>query len=141
MMSDHDIQYEIVTTVDTESLIELYKAGGWWHETEETRKRLPEMVRRSFCFIIALHRGKVVGMGRVISDGVSDAYIQDVIVKEEYRKHGIGRELIKRLTQVCLDNQLEWIGLIASSRTIEFYKHLGFRPLSGFIPMLLEQNS
>jgi len=40
------------------------------------------LVRSSFAFAIAVHResGATVGMGRAISDGVSDAYIQDLIV-------------------------------------------------------------
>jgi ribosomal protein S18 acetylase RimI-like enzyme len=83
--------------------------------------------------------GRIVGMARVISDGVSDAYIQDVVVLKEYRRLGIGRELIRRLTEFCLMHQIEWIGLVSEPGTRKFYEDLGFRELEGYRPMLFNQ--
>ncbi len=55
---------------------------------------LPRLIRGSFLFAVAVDRktGHAVGMGRVISDGVSDGYIQDLVVLPEYRKTGIGAQ-------------------------------------------------
>ena len=48
----------------------------------------------SLAFVIALdtQTNHLIGMGRVISDGTSDGYLQDVIVLPEFRKLGIGTE-------------------------------------------------
>ncbi len=75
-------------------------------------------------------------MGRIISDGASDAYIQDVVVLPSYRRQGVGRELVRRLTEYCLEHQIGWIGLVAEPGTLAFYEDLGYRPLEGYQPML-----
>ncbi|MBI5480096.1 MAG: GNAT family N-acetyltransferase [Deltaproteobacteria bacterium] len=132
------IEYEAVTSVATEAVVELYRAGGWWQESAAARAAIPAMVRGSFCFMIAREPGgRVVGMGRAISDGVSDAYIQDVVVLRELRGRGVGRELVRRLTARCVAAGIGWIGLIAEPDTQGFYEPLGFAPLVGFQPMLL----
>ena len=132
-----EFAYEIVTSVPEDALVELYKAGGWWREDPAWRASLPEMVRGSFCFLVARDEsGSVVGMGRVLSDGVSDAYIQDVVVLEARRGQGIGRQIIRRLTDRCIAARIGWIGLIAEPGTQGFYEALGYRALPGHLPML-----
>ena len=80
--------------------------------------------------------GRIVGMARVISDGYSDAYIQDVVVLKDYRGRGAGRELVRRLTQFCVARKIAWIGLVAEPGTQALYEELGFGPLVGYQPML-----
>jgi ribosomal protein S18 acetylase RimI-like enzyme len=75
-------------------------------------------------------------MGRTISDGASDAYIQDVVVLPQYRRQGIGSELIRRLTQQCVTHEISWIGLVAEPGTSGFYETLGYSALEGYRLML-----
>lgn len=132
-----EVEYEIVNAAPVQEIVELYKAGNWWQESPEARAVIPAMIKGSFCFMVARSLdGHIVGMARVISDGFSDAYIQDVVVLKEYRREGIGRELIKRLTQFCAARKISWIGLIAEPGTQEFYQELGYGPLVGYQPML-----
>lgn len=132
-----EVIYEIVDSAPTDAIVALYRAGKWWREDPENRAIIPEMIRGSFCFLVAREpQGRIVGMGRVISDGVSDAYIQDVVVLETYRGRGIGREIIRRLTERCLETRIGWIGLIAEPGTRAFYESLGFHALAGHEPML-----
>jgi ribosomal protein S18 acetylase RimI-like enzyme len=132
-----EILYEIVESAPTDAIVELYQAGGWWREEPGWRDVIPAMIRGSFCFLLAREAGgDVVGMGRVISDGVSDAYIQDVVVKRAYRGRGIGREIVRRLTARCLEAGISWIGLVAEPGTATFYEPLGFTVLAGFQAML-----
>ncbi len=132
-----EVYYEAVTSAPLEEIVALYQAGGWWHESPDNRLRIEPMIRGSFCFMVARAGGsKIVGMGRVLSDGASDAYIQDVVVLPSYRRQGIGRELIRRLTGYCVDHDIEWIGLVAEPGTSEFYADLGYRSLEGFQPMI-----
>jgi GNAT superfamily N-acetyltransferase len=132
-----EVEYEIVTSAPVEEIVELYKAGDWWQESPESRDVIPGMIKGSLCFMVARSlEGRIVGMARVISDGYSDAYIQDVVVHKSLRGKGIGRELIRRLTQFCLARKIAWIGLIAEPGTEEFYEELGYGPLIGYQPML-----
>ena len=61
---------------------------------------IPRLLDGSFLVIIAKdEENNAVGMGRLISDGASDAYIQDVVVFPEYRGHGIGSRIVSALFQ------------------------------------------
>lgn len=136
-----DIVYEFVATAPVESIVELYRAGGWWSETAASRAAIPGMIQGSFCFLVAREiAGKIVGMGRVLSDGASDAYIQDVAVLETHRDLGIGREIVRRLTERCLEARIGWIGLVAEPGTQAFYEPLGFRHVAGHQLMLHGSN-
>jgi ribosomal protein S18 acetylase RimI-like enzyme len=95
------------------------------------------MIRGSLCFMVARSlSGRIIGMARVISDGYSDAYIQDVVVLESHRGQGIGKELVRRLTQFCESRKIAWIGLVAEPGTQGLYEALGYGPLVGYQPML-----
>ncbi len=132
------ITYHIVTEVPTEALVNLYKSGGWWHSSAVEREHLPAIVKNSFCFVIAKDGEEIIGMGRAISDGVSDAYIQDVVVLYQYRKQQIGSEIIKMIVNNCALKKMKWIGLIADPDTQNFYERLGFSPLTYCVPMVFK---
>jgi len=137
-----EISYETVDHVPTEAIVALYEAGGWWREAPSARAVIPAMIRGSFCFMVAREaNGRIVGMGRVISDGVSDAYIQDVVVFESHRGLGIGREIVRRLTAGCVAAGIGWICLIAEPGTQAFYEPLGFSALADYQPMLYAERT
>jgi aralkylamine N-acetyltransferase len=132
-----ELEFEAVNSAPVEEIVELYKSAGWWQESPEARSVIPAMIRGSYCFMVARALdGQIIGMARVISDGHSDAYIQDVAVLENYRRQGVGRELVRRLTQFCVSRKIGWIGLVAEPGTQSLYEELGFGPLTGFQPML-----
>lgn len=139
MTTPSTFSYEIVKTLPIEDVVALYKSGGWWEEREKSRTNIPAMIKGSFCCMVVRHEGKVIGMGRVISDGFSDGYIQDIVVKKEYRRQGIGGELVRRLALFCVEQDLEWIGLVAKPNTAKFYERLGFRVLNNYQPMILKK--
>jgi len=131
------VDYDAVTSAPIEEIVALYLAAGWWQECPEARETIPSMIRGSLCFMVARSiDGQIVGMARVISDGFSDAYIQDVVVLPEYRSRGIGKELVRRLTQFCVARKIAWIGLVAEPGTQGLYEELGYGPLVGYQPML-----
>jgi spermidine synthase len=137
-MTHTTIDYQFVQTFPAEPLVELYQLGGWWRELPRAREKLPALIRGSFCFLVALEGEKLIGMGRALSDGVSDAYIQDVIVHPEYRGRGIGLEIVRRLKDYCIEQELGWIGLVAENGTVPFYKRLGFMEIPEDTFMLIE---
>ncbi len=79
---------------------------------------------------------EIIGMGRVISDGASDAYIQDVTVTKAYRGKGIGSSIIQRLLLALKKTGLEWVGLVAENNSRGFYEKLGFVAMKDAVPML-----
>jgi aralkylamine N-acetyltransferase len=132
-----NVEYEAVSAAPIDEIVELYKSAGWWQESPEARAIIPAMIRGSLCFMVARSlEGRIIGMARVISDGHSDAYIQDVAVLKAFRGQGIGRELVQRLTQFCVSRKIAWIGLVAEPGTQGIYEELGYGPLAGSGPML-----
>lgn len=119
-----------------DQIITLYRQAGWWESPSADREHVRRIVSGSHCFLVAEIKDEFIGMGRVISDGESDAYIQDVTVKSTHRKKGIGSRIVWRLAKKVEDDGLKWIGLIAERDTCPFYEPLGFKPMPNAMPMI-----
>jgi GNAT superfamily N-acetyltransferase len=113
-------------------IVELYKAGGWWLDSYSP-DGISSLIEGSFAFAVAVESstGIAVGMGRAISDGVSDAWLQDIVVLKRYRGRGLGNAIIRKLVEHCKSRGLVWIGLVAEPGTKKFYEPLGFETLPG----------
>jgi GNAT superfamily N-acetyltransferase len=75
----------------------LFESTGWNQEYQLTAEDLRNAVRRSWHVVVAYDRDRLVGTGRVISDGVFHAFIVDVIVVPEYQAKGLGTSIMERL--------------------------------------------
>lgn len=137
MEGDGNVDLFLVKEWDTIALVDLYRAGGWWKEGWDPA-HIPFLIRSTFLFLVAVDRqsGRTVGMGRAISDGISDAYIQDLVVLPEFRRKGIGKAIVRRLVEVCKSRGLTWIGLVAEPGTLDFYEGTGFDRMDGYVFML-----
>ncbi len=123
-------------------MIDLYKEAGWWDQEEGTDTGyLDTVVSSSALFVAAFDGKKMIGMGRALSDTVSDAYIQDIVVKKTHRRQGIGQNIIKTLIAGLKDMGVDWIGLVAVPGSRSFYEGLGFRQLEGYIPFKLKDTT
>ncbi len=120
----------------------LYRAAGWWKE-EMDANRINDLIRGSFLFAVAIDisTGRAVGMGRVISDGIADAYIQDLVVQDDWRCWGVGKMILSTLLEGCKFRKITWIGLIAEPGKEEFYEALGFAPMHEHVPMLFHEEA
>jgi len=116
-----------------------YKAQGWWSQDDSDTK-LSGIIKGSHCFLAAVENSRVVGIGRAISDGISDAYIHDVTVLPEARGQGIGSEIVRRISLKLKKDGIKWIGLIAQDGSEKFYQKLDFKVLEKAAPML-DKNS
>jgi GNAT superfamily N-acetyltransferase len=135
------IAVRLVQAWDGDEIADLYRAGGWWKE-EYDPNELSRLILGSFLFVVAvdLKTGHAVGMGRVIADGVSDGYIQDLVVLPEYRKTGIGARIVSILVKRCIERGISWIGLIAEPGSEKFYLPLGFHPMEGHTPLIFRRD-
>ncbi len=134
------VQYAFIskpTAGQLDGILALYRMQGWWGPSGE---RDPEMagamIRGSHCFAVAEAEGRIIGMGRALSDGVSDAYIQDVVVDPAFRGRGIGSRIVEDLVHRLRHDGIDWIGLGAEAGTHDFYRKAGFTELPGCLVML-----
>ncbi len=139
-MSDK-FHYRIVKKADAQKVLALYRLAGWWGETDQAddEKLISGIVANSFCFVVVELDERIIGIGRSISDGVSDAYIQDVTVHPDFRGQGIGKGIINTLLGFLREHGLQWIGLISEPGYELFYQNLGFGVMKNYTPFLLKQ--
>jgi ribosomal protein S18 acetylase RimI-like enzyme len=135
-MNHQEIEIKLVDSWRESEIIKLYKSAGWWKDHYDSSK-INDMIKGSFAFAVAVTKksDEAVGMGRVISDGVSDAYIQDLVVLSEFQDTGIGSKIVKKLLELCISKNIEWIGLIAEPKQSGFYSNIGFKILKDYSPM------
>ncbi|MFH1865393.1 MAG: GNAT family N-acetyltransferase [Candidatus Eisenbacteria bacterium] len=69
---------------------------------------------------------RVVGFVTAVSDGVLAAYIPLLEVLPEYRRHGIGSELVRRAMEK-LDG-LYMVDLVCDPQMESFYSRFGMKP-------------
>jgi len=136
MVDLESVEIKFVDSWNSEEIVELYKEGSWWDKGSDA-SFIPKLIKQSFVFVVALDvtSGEAIGMGRVISDGVSDAYIQDVVVSKKWRGHGVGRLIIDRLVSYCLSHNVAWIALISEPDQEGFYIPLGFTEMKRYTPL------
>lgn len=124
------------TPEQLQQIVVLYRMEGWWTEAPDDPDLVTRIIAGSHCFMVVTDGGDIVGMGRAISDGASDAYIQDVTVNKTYRSRGIGTRIIEKLVERLHQDGLDWIGLIAEKNSHQFYEQLGFKKMPNSVPML-----
>ncbi len=141
-MNVNDIHIAIVSSWDEEEIVALYRAGGWWEDSFDPAG-IPALIRGSFAFVVAADTktGQAVGMGRALSDGVSDAYIQDLVVLPGYRGRDLGTAIASLLIARCRDAGVSWIALIAEPGSEKFYLPLGFARMEGYVPLIYRGES
>ncbi len=94
--------------------------------------RSPDALRRSFeqsqHVAFARDGGRVVGMARLLSDGVCNAYLVDVWTQSSHRRQGIAATLVRMLAGAVPGQH---IGLQTDDAQA-FYAALGFAPQPEF---------
>jgi spermidine synthase len=141
-MNPDEVEIKVIADADRDSVKKLYLQAGWWQESDQTldgNSWIDVLVKGSFCFVGAFAGAEMIGMGRAVSDGVSDAYIQDVVVRKDFRGQGIGAAIIREIIGFLKKRRIGWIGLVAEPGSESFYRRSGFEVMEGYAPMLLKK--
>ncbi|MFZ4438517.1 MAG: GNAT family N-acetyltransferase [Syntrophales bacterium] len=130
------------TAEQSRQIVGLYRAQGWRQASDDDSPLwIQRLVAGSHCFVVALEGEEIMGMGRAISDGISDAYIQDVTVRSNRRNEGIGSKILLTILKRLHTDGLRWIGLIAEPGSANLYRQAGFREMPAAVPMLMVRES
>lgn len=142
-MSYKTIQYILLTnkndiTTYLSGIRDLYHRQHWYEKLKQDHE-IESLIAGSFCFIAVCKENRVIGSGRVISDGYRDAYLHSIVVDPDYRGQGIGQNIVRQLVDFCYSHQIDWIGLIAEPGAQIFYEKIGFHVLPNKVPMLIRK--
>lgn len=88
-----------------------------------------QTIAHSLCFGIYNREGKQLGFARVATDYAVFGWLMDVFVLEEYRKQGLGKQLIAYIVDHPAMKNIRRIGL-ATSDAHGLYRQFGFSQLS-----------
>lgn len=130
-----DVIYRLEKKLPLDEALELYRAAGWLDETAEPAL-LEKMLEGAFAVQAAFdaETGRLLGMMRALSDGCSDAYLLDLVVRPEARRQGIGREIAERLAKYLATLGVDWIVCVGAPGTREFYRTTSAQAMEGFEP-------
>ena len=70
---------------------------------------------------------------RALSDGVSDAYLLDMVVEKSHRRKGLAHEILRRLNDYLKEKGIDWIVCISVPGAENLYASSG-KVMEGFVP-------
>jgi GNAT superfamily N-acetyltransferase len=109
----------------------LYDGTGWGENSLDVFERA---LHGSWLVASARQRDTLIGMGRVISDGVLHAFVTEMIVHESMRGLGVGAELLRRIVERTVERGITDIQLFAAAGRQRFYERNGFVARPGNAP-------
>ena len=117
--------------VKLEDVLHLYQAVGWTNYTNQPQM-LEQALSHSLVIYLALDGDAVVGLIRLVGDGFSSVFVQDLIVLPSYQRQGIGSSLMKEALKDYKDAYQVQLVTEETERTLEFYRFMGFETLSTY---------
>ena len=117
--------------VNINDVLHLYQAVGWTNYTNQPQM-LEQALSHSLVIYLALDDDAVVGLIRLIGDGFSSIFVQDLIVLPTYQHQGIGSALMKEALADYKDAYQVQLVTEQTEKTLGFYRSLGFETLSTY---------
>ena len=119
------------TSVSIDDVLHLYQAVGWTNYTNQ-----PQMLEQSLAHSLAIYVARdgeeIVGLVRLVGDGFSSVFVQDLIVLPSYQRQGIGSDLMKEALGDFKDTYQVQLVTEQTEKTLRFYRSLGFETLSTY---------
>jgi len=118
---------EIVERLPTpEEYQVLHQAVGWGDN--DRPGRAAKALSGALFGVVAVEGNRAVGTGMVLGDGITFAYLKDIVVVPEWQGRGIGTRIVEALLRIIRrqapDGML--VTLFTGQHLAEFYEQFGF---------------
>ncbi|MDU1404549.1 GNAT family N-acetyltransferase [Streptococcus pseudopneumoniae] len=117
--------------VKLEDVLHLYQAVGWTNYTNQPQM-LEQALSHSLVIYLALDGDAVVGLIRLVGDGFSSVFVQDLIVLPSYQRQGIGSSLMKEALEDFKEAYQVQLATEQTEKNVGFYRSMGFETLSTY---------
>ena len=117
--------------VKLEDVLHLYQAVGWTNYTNQPQM-LEQALSHSLVIYLALDGEAVVGLIRLVGDGFSSVFVQDLIVLPSYQRQGIGSSLMKEALEDFKEAYQVQLATEQTEKNVGFYRSMGFETLSTY---------
>lgn len=119
------------SSVSIDDVLHLYQAVGWTNYTNQPQM-LEQALSHSLATYLARDGEEIVGLVRLVGDGFSSVFVQDLIVLPSYQRQGIGSNLMKEALADYKDAYQIQLVTEQTEKTLGFYRSLGFETLSTY---------
>ena len=114
--------YKFNEKVSVKALADLRESVGWNRMEREYQNPL----MMSYYHIAVYEKEKLIGYIDSVSNGVTDAYIQDLMVCPDYQGSGIGTALMDKMIEYLKEKRIYMISVVYEERLKPFYERFGF---------------
>lgn len=121
---------EFKNTISTEEFCKLRESVGF---QTLTAKQAETVIKNTSLIVNAVCSGKSVGIVRVLTDTLTDAYITDAIVSLDFQGKGLGKQLMNKTLESLKSNMVKNVklacSLYANPGKEAFYEKFGLEKL------------
>jgi GNAT superfamily N-acetyltransferase len=154
-VSVNDMTIRPTTEADVQLLFDLIIELATYEKMADQVAGDPDVLRRSLfeeraaeALLLETADGEAVGYAIFFTtfstfECRSGIWLEDVYVRPEHRRGGIGRAVMEHLAQIALERdhvRLEWVALDWNEPALNFYEKLGARQLDDWIIHRLERD-
>lgn len=115
-------------TYNEQEIIDLYRSVGWTNYTS-CPEMLEEAYKNSLCILGAFEKEKLVGVVRVVGDGISIVFVQDILVLPEYQRQGVGSALMRAVLEKYASVYQVELLTDSTEKSKAFYSSVGLVPI------------
>lgn len=119
------ITYQQEKTISKTDLAHLYNDANWTAYTSNM-ENLENAISNSLYVLTARDKNQLVGLIRIVGDGCTIVYIQDILVLKVYKRKQIGSTLIRKALEAFKDVRQKVLLTDDNDETRGFYESLGF---------------
>lgn len=117
------IRYQFSEHVSPATLADLRASVGW----NRMQRDLSDPRLHNAFQLCAFDGEQLVGYAAVVSNGVTDAYIQDVMVHPDWQRQGVGTQLMKRVLARLEQEGVYMVSVVYGEAALApFYEKFGF---------------
>ena len=109
-------------TFSVNDLADLRESVGWSRMEKEYRNPL----LTAFYHFAVYEKEALIGYIDCVSNGVTDAYIQDLMVHPDYQGRGLGTDLMKKMIDYLKKIHIYMISVVFEEKLKPFYEKFGF---------------
>ena len=111
--------------IDKEQLEKLYNDAEWYAYTNDL-ELLQQAINESLFVLTAWEDDNLVGLIRVVGDGLTIIYIQDILVLKEYQNQCIATEILQHVLNKYDDVRQKVLLTDEAPNVRHFYEKNGF---------------
>lgn len=111
--------------IDKEALKSLYEDVEWFAYTKDL-EQLADALAHSLYVLSAWDNDELIGLVRVVGDGLTIIYIQDILVLNSRQNQGIASELMRRVLEKYHDVRQKVLLTEEAADVRHFYEKHGF---------------